>query len=93
MNDYETYEDDDPNVIGMATHEGRTILFISAPGETLNWERLVLFPTFDKNRVLVATPVEPLASASSISPDSATDYLNNFLSEAILLAEQHFANT
>jgi hypothetical protein len=89
---YEEYTDDDPNVIGIATHEGRTIVFISAPGETLNWKRLVLFPTLDKNRVLVATPYEPLIGVGDVHPDYAKNYLNDFLSDAILLAEQHFAS-
>jgi len=88
---YEQYTDEDPNVIGIATHEGKTIVFISAPGETLNWQRLVLFPTLDKNRVLVATPYEPLIGVADIHHDYAKNYINDFLSDAILLAEKHFA--
>lgn len=90
MPDYEEYVDDDPNVIGMATYEDRTIVFISAPGETLNWQRLVLFPTLDKNRVLVATPYEPLVGIGNLSSGASKDYLNDFLTDAIMLAEQHF---
>lgn len=90
--DYERYVDDDPNVIGIASHEDRTIVFISAPGDTLNWERLVLFPTLDRNRVLVATPFEPLVGIGQEGPEQAANYLNDFLSDAILLAEKHFAS-
>lgn len=92
MPDYEEYVDDDPSVIGMATHEGRTIVFISAPGDTLNWERLVLFPTFDTDRVIVATPYEPLVGIGNLGPDQVKDYLNDFLTDAIMLAEKHFAS-
>ena len=90
MNDFETYRDEDPNVIGEATCGDRTIVFISAPGETLNWERLVLFPTLDENRVIVATPYEPLVGLKEIDPSQVDQYLNNFLSEAVMLAEEHF---
>ena len=89
--DYEQYTDDDPSVIGMAQSEDKTVVFISAPGASLNWEHLHLFPTFDPKRVIVATPIEPLVSVAGLGPEEANDYLNNFLSEAILLAEEHFA--
>lgn len=92
MSDYIEYEDDDPNVIGMATYEGREIVFISAPGDTLNWERLVLFPTLNKDRVLVATPYEPLVGIGDLTREQVNNYLNDFLSDAILLAEKHFAS-
>lgn len=92
MSDYEEYVDDDPNVIGIATHEGREIVFISAPGDTLNWQRLVLFPTLDRDRVLVATPYEPLVGIGNSDPEQVKDYLNEFLSDAIILAEKHFAS-
>ena len=90
--DYEQYIDEDPNVIGMAANEDKTVVFISAPGASLNWHHLALFPTFDPKRVIVATPIEPLVSISELGPEEANDYLNNFLSEAILLAEEHFAS-
>jgi hypothetical protein len=91
--EYEQYIDDDPNVIGIAANESEdhTVVFISAPGKSLNWEHLSLFPTFDPKRVIVATPIEPLVSVAGLGPEEANDYLNNFLSEAILLAEEHFA--
>ena len=91
--DYEQYTDEDPNVIGIAANESEdlTVLFISAPGASLNWQHLALFPTFDPKRVIVATPIEPLVSVAGLGPEEANDYLNNFLSEAILLAEEHFA--
>lgn len=91
MTNFEEYEDDDPNVIGMATNgDGRTVVFISAPGDTLNWQRLVLFPTLDKDRVIVATPYEPLVGIGGANPEQVKDYLNEFLGDALMLAEQHF---
>lgn len=75
----------------MATSEGRSIIFISVPGVSLNWERLVLFPTMDKERVIVATPAEPIIRmVEDQDAEEIKASLNNFLTEAILLAEQHF---
>ena len=88
--DFEEYVDDDPNVIGMATHDDKTIVFISAPGDALGWERMTLFPTLDSKRVIVATPMEPLIGMGGLGPDTVKKYLNTFLSDAILLANEHF---
>jgi hypothetical protein len=90
MKDFETYRDEDPNVIGEATYGDKTVVFITAAGETLNWERLVLFPTLDENRVIIATPYEPLVGLREVNPEQVDKYLNNFLSEAVMLAEKHF---
>ncbi len=90
--EYEQYTDDDPNVIGIAESEDRTVVFISAPASTLNWQKLTLFPTFDSQRVIVATPEEPLLALSEEGDkEQVLNYLNGFLSEAILMAEEHFA--
>lgn len=89
---FEEYTDPDPNVIGEAHHEGRTVVLISAPGESLNWERLVLFPTLDTNRVLVATPVETIVGVTLIDPADYPQYLKDFFIDAITLAEEHFAS-
>lgn len=89
---FEEYTDPDPSVIGEAHHKGRTVVLISAPGESLNWERLVLFPTLDTNRVLVATPEETMFGVTLIDPADISQYLNDFFTDAITLAEEHFAS-
>ena len=88
--EYETYEDDDPNVIGEAIQGDKTIVFISAPGDSIDWEKIVVIPTFDKNRVLVATPVEWTKPFVEQDVEVVKEILDDLLNEGILAAEKHW---
>jgi hypothetical protein len=94
--DYEVYRDEDNSVIGVAECGDQTVLLISAPGKSINWEHMKLFPTLDKNRVVVATPMETIIGVrESIENDDDVpkimgEFLNNFLNEAVLVAVEHF---
>lgn len=94
--DYSLYRDEDKSVIGYAECGKQSVLLVSAPGHTIDWQHMKLFPTFDKNRVVVATPVETiLGIRQSIENEDEVplimgEYLNNFLNEAVLLASEHF---
>lgn len=91
----QTYHDSDPNVIGEAINEGRKVVLISAPGDSLDWQPFVLFPTLDKDRVIVATPEEFLMGTVALFGESTKEeetisLFGNLLTEAIFLANEHF---
>lgn len=81
---------DDPNIIGYAENQqNQGVCIITAPGETINWIQLVLFDTFDQDRVVIATPVEIIRGLEL--GKQREGYLSSIVIKSLQIAERHFS--